>query len=53
MANIYESHSKYIQRLETNKNEKESCIHNRILEDANKTFKGNKKKLKLRSLKVI
>ena len=51
MANIYESHSKYVQRLETNKNEKESCIHNRILEDANKTFK--EKKIVLRNLKVI
>ena len=54
MANIHESHSKYVQRLETNKNEKEGCIHKRILEDAKKTFKGNKKlkKIEMKKLEI-
>ena len=54
MANINESHSKYVQRLESSKNEKESCIHKRILEDATKTFKGNKKlkKIEIKRLEI-
>ena len=43
MANISASHSKYEQRLESNKSNKDSCIQKRVLEDANVTFKENKK----------
>ena len=30
MANIHESHSKCVQKLENNRNEKDSCTHKRI-----------------------
>lgn len=46
MANIQASHSRYQQRQD-NESNKESCIHKRVLEDANKAFKGNKKLKKI------
>ena len=51
MANIRASHSRYVQRHESNQ---ESCVHKRALEDANKAFKGNKKlkKIELKKLEI-
>ena len=46
MANIQLSHSRYQQRQDSAKN-KESCIHKKVLEDANDAFKGNKKLKKI------
>ena len=46
MANIQLSHRRYQQRQDSAKN-KESCIHKRVLEDANEAFKGNKKLKKI------
>ncbi|CAL4104344.1 unnamed protein product [Meganyctiphanes norvegica] len=44
MACINVTHSKYVKRTTSDKNDKcIQCIHRRILEDAKKTLEGNKK----------
>ena len=42
MASIKMSHRKYTERTKSDKND-ESCVHKRVLENAKKTFEGNKK----------
>lgn len=54
LANINVSYSKYKERLESNRKEKEGCIHKRILEDAKKTFREDKKlkKIEVKKLEI-
>ena len=54
MANILSSHSKYVQRTTSNEINNESCIHKRILDNANQTFKENKKlkKFEIKKLQI-
>ena len=54
MANIEASHSRYAERQDSSGNSKESCIHKRVLEDANEAFKGSKKlkKIELKKIKI-
>ena len=47
LANINASHSKYMARLESNRKEKEGCVHKIILEDAKKMLRGDKKLKKI------
>ena len=47
LANIKASHSKYNERLESNRKGTEGCVHKRIIEDAKETFRGDKKLRKI------
>ena len=52
LDNINASHSKYMARLESNRKEKEGCVHKIILEDAKKMLRGDKKLKKIEMKKM-
>ena len=54
LANIKASHSKYNERLESNRKGTEGCVHKRIIEDAKETFRGDKKlrKIEMKKLEI-